>query len=120
MAEVDEIWGELSEDAPTPLAFGPRRSSARSTPVGDRPSSALARSVELPPPDETTHLLARASTGRSYRDRRRRRSVPGGDEGRRDSAPQEALGGWWKMRWWKERGGVLARDEDARPRTGDT
>ncbi|MCJ1479422.1 hypothetical protein MMC13_008107 [Lambiella insularis] len=114
MAEVDEIWGELEEDALTPLAspFGPRRSSARSTPLGDRPSSARAASAELLPPDERVGLLARAGTGRSYRDRRRRRSMPvvgRGDEGRRGSAPQEALGGWWKMRWWRARGGGADR-----------
>ncbi|MCJ1397506.1 hypothetical protein MMC11_000699 [Xylographa trunciseda] len=105
MAEVDEIWGELEEDTPTqsPSPFGPRKLSARSTPVRDRPSSSMMSSGELAPPDETTGLLARSGTGRSYRDRRRRRSAPlGGREGAR--VAQEALGGWWKMRWWRDKG----------------
>ena len=102
IAEVDEIWGELEEDAPTPLSspFGLPRSSARSTPLRDRPSSSMASSGKLPLPDETTGLLARSGTGRSYRVWRRRRSAPLGDRERAGLA-QEALGGWWKMRWWR-------------------
>ncbi|MCJ1436632.1 hypothetical protein MMC27_006012 [Xylographa pallens] len=102
MAEVDEIWGELEEDAPTPLPspFGLRGSSVRSTPLRDRPSSSMISSGELPPATETTGLLARSGTGRSYRVWRRRRSAPLGDRERARLA-QEALGGWWKMRWWR-------------------
>ena len=104
MAEVDEIWGELEEDGPTPLSspFGPRRSSARSTPSRDRPSSSIISSGELPPPDETTGLLARSGTGRSYRVWRRSRSAPLG-HGERVGLAQEAVRGWWKMRWWRTR-----------------
>ena len=102
MAEVDEIWGELEEDALTPLSspFALRRSSARSTPLRDRPSRSMISSGELSPPNETTGLLARSDTGRNYHVWRRRRSAPLGD---RETAglAQEALGGWWKMRWWR-------------------
>ena len=104
MAEVEEIWGELEEDTPTPLAspFSLRRLSARSTPVRDRPSNSLMSSGELPQVDESTSLLARSSTGRSYRDRRRRRSAP--LENEREGKAQAAFGGLWKMRWWQNQG----------------
>ncbi|MCJ1285222.1 hypothetical protein MMC26_004561 [Xylographa opegraphella] len=102
MAEVDEIWGELEEDALTPLSspFGSRRLSVRSTLLGGRPSSSMLSNEELPLPDETTGLLARSGTGRSYRVWRRRRSAPLEDRERVGLA-QQALGGWWKMRWWR-------------------
>lgn len=66
-----------------------------------------------PPPTETTGLLARASTGRSYRSQRRRRSAPllsidtnpSRHRRRSEGSPQEAVGGWWKMGWWREGGG---------------
>lgn len=53
--------------------------------------------------------------GRSYRIRKRGLSMPGGGEARdgdrerRRSSQQDALGGWWKMRWWRE-----GRDEDGK------
>ncbi|KAI4254227.1 MAG: hypothetical protein LQ352_003210 [Teloschistes flavicans] len=112
MTETEEILEELEDDTLTEL-FSPslahqhrRRSSARSTP---------SRSVGLQPeeaeqPDERTALLARTGTGRSYRDRRRRRtsepSVGGSQTPRsgRDGS-QDALGGWWKMGWWRGRDG---------------
>lgn len=112
LAEVDEIWGELEEGGPSPLMspFSLRRSSARSTPLGFRSSSVVVAGAAELPPDETTGLLARAGTGRSYRERRRRSVLAGvgGDgvgegEGRRERA-QGAVGGWWKMRWWRRRG----------------
>jgi len=74
----------------------------------------MTESTELPPPDETTGLLARSGTGRSYRDRKRRKSVPLGGDGTQDQAQdraQDALGGWWKMRWWRDKG--KERDRDA-------
>lgn len=111
-AEVDELWGELEEGGPSPLMspFSRRRSSARSTPLGFPPSSGMTESTELPPSDETTGLLARSGTGRSYRGRKRRKSVPPGGNGTQDRA-QDALGGWWKMRWWRDKG--KGRDQDA-------
>lgn len=112
MAEADEIWGELEEGGPSPLMspFSQRRSSARSTPLGIRPSTAMTDSTELPAPDETTGLLARTGTGRSYRDRKRRKSAPIGGDGTQERA-QDALGGWWKMKWWRDKG--KGRDGDA-------
>ncbi|MCJ1408289.1 hypothetical protein MMC19_002363 [Ptychographa xylographoides] len=111
VAEADEIWEELEEERPTPVSspFRQRVSSARSTPmlgIGGRPSSARSHQGEMAAADETTGLLARAATGRSYRDRRRPRSAPltvPPVERRRTEDAQEALGGWWKMRWWRNK-----------------
>ena len=83
--------------------------------------------TEDPPGEHTPLLLARSSTGRSYRaNQRRRRSAPmlsidtesaarGGGGGHRrlseggSERAQEAVGGWWRMRrgWWggDDRGG---------------
>ena len=108
LTEPEEICEELEDDTITPLSPPyPRRSSARSTPSHDhqRPRSGDGNIGE---PTESTSLLGRTGTGRSYRDRRRRRSAPHlvGLEGsqtqsrRRASRQQDALGGWWKMRWW--------------------
>ncbi|MCJ1250352.1 hypothetical protein MMC30_007578 [Trapelia coarctata] len=114
IAEVDEIWGELEEGGPSPLMspFSQRRSSAWSTPLGFRPSGGMTESTELPPPDETTDLLSRSGTGRSYRDRKRRKSAPLGGDGTQEPA-QDALGGWWKMRWWRDKGKGKDPDADA-------
>jgi len=68
----------------------------------------MAESTELPP-DETTGLLARSETGRGYRDRKRRKSAPLGGDGTQDRA-QDAFGGWWKMRWWRDKG--KGREQD--------
>jgi len=127
--ESEEIWEELEDEAAGSLApFHQRRMSTMTPPShnrkGGRPQSGDG---QLGPqsPTESTALLARAGTGRSYRDRRRRsapglgldpRAVGGGRTGmgsgrtgsgsgsggheRRSSKPQEALGGRWKMRWW--------------------
>jgi hypothetical protein len=107
--EAEEIWGELEEDSPSSVVspFSARRRSLHvrtPTPSKLRPQSGdsgLESSQELPPltPNEQTGLLARSSTGRNYRDRRRRQP-----SGNRDSEArsQDAIGGWWKMkRWWK-------------------
>ncbi|KAL8735456.1 MAG: hypothetical protein Q9181_002820 [Wetmoreana brouardii] len=117
MTETEELLEELEDDTLTEL-YSPalshhRRSSARSTPtksVGFRPDDAEQ-------PDESTALLGRTRTGRSYRDRRtRRRSEPsiGGSQRRRGSrnSSQEALGGWWKMTWWKGSGGKRKERDD--------
>ena len=110
VTESEEIWQELEDDTLSPLSpFHHRRSSARSTPSrdGHRPRSGGELEDE---PTESTSLLARTGTGRSYRDRRRRKSAPHlegsgrpqGQDRRRSSAQQDALGGWWKMRWWRK------------------
>ncbi|KAL8802376.1 MAG: hypothetical protein Q9182_003866 [Xanthomendoza sp. 2 TL-2023] len=103
MTETEEILEELDDDTLTEL-FSPslshhRRSSARST-----PSRTWGNHTEHgQESDETTALLGRTGTGRSYRNRRRRRrrrrSEPAGAGSREGS--QEALGGWWKMGWWR-------------------
>ena len=110
VTESEEIWEELEDETLAPLSpFHHRRSSARSTPSRDRhrPPSGDGHEED---PNESTALLARSGTGRSYRDRRRRRSAPQlegsgrsqASDRRRSSAQQDALGGWWKMRWWKK------------------
>ena len=119
VTESDEIWEELEDSTHSPLLspFHQRRVSARSTPSREfqRPRSGAGAPAS---PTESTALLARTGTGRSYRDRRRRRSAPhleglGRSQARgrrRASVQQDALGGWWKLRWWrKERD-----DEDER------
>ena len=119
LAEADEIFRELEDnESLAPLSpFSNRRSSARSTPSRLRPHSATEDENPIAPPDETTDLLARSSTGRSYREKRRRRSMPIGEgEGskRRGDIAQDALGGWWKMRWWGGRGKGNGKDDDGR------
>lgn len=119
LAEADEILGELEENgSPTPLSpFSYRRSSARSTPSRLRPHSAIENVSFNPTPDESTALLARSSTGRSYRERRRRRSMPlgeGGDSDGQGDGAQDALGGWWKMRWWRGEGKGIGKDDNGR------
>lgn len=58
--------------------------------------------------EEEPRPLSRSRTGRTYRDRDRRRSAPGvaAVERRREAAgSQQATGGLWKMRsWWKGNG----------------
>ena len=108
--EVDEIWDELEEGGQSAVAspFSTRRrsSQARSlTPSQPRPGSAMSLGLDASPdlrplsPNEQTGLL-RTSTGRSYRDRKRRTtstSMARPERGR----SQDAVGGWWKMRnWW--------------------
>jgi hypothetical protein len=97
LTEADEIWGELEDDtskSPSP-SRPPRRASHT-----------------LPPPamegfeaDEHTSLL-RSNTGRQ---RRRRstgfpgfaaRSSPRAPKRRSTYQPQQAVGGFWKMKWW--------------------
>lgn len=105
ITESEEIWEELEDDAMAELSpLSRRKSSARST------SSSRLQSRGNPTdetPDESTALLAKPGTGRSYRDKRRRRSTPivetqERERGRRSASSQEALGGWWKMKnWWR-------------------
>ena len=119
LTEADEILGELEEnESSTPLSpFSCRRSSARSTPSRLRPYGAIENDNPDPVVNETTALLARSSTGRSYRERRRRRSMPMGEVGgseRREREAQNALGGWWKMRWWRGEGNGNGKAGDSR------
>jgi drug/metabolite transporter (DMT)-like permease len=102
LTEADEIWGELQDDdakSPPPRAAS-RRASAHF------PTSTTESGSE---PNEHTSLLRSNSLGR----RRRRRSTgfpgfmarpePRSKSSKRRS--QEAVGGFWKMRWWKNRKG---------------
>lgn len=125
MTETEEILEELEDDTLTEL-FSPspfshhhhRRSSAKSTPSKARGANTYDEGQ--PADDETTALLGRTETGRSYKDkRRRRRSEPSvmGSAGRRRSSrdgSQEALGGWWKMGWWRSRDGKGKDADDGR------
>ena len=105
ITESEEIWEELEDDAIAEMSpFSRRKSSARS------PSSSRLQSrgnLTDETPDESTALLAKPGTGRSYRDTRRRRSTPivetqERERRRRSASSQEALGGWWKMKnWWR-------------------
>lgn len=105
ITEFEEIWEELEDDTLAELSpFSLRRSSARSTPASNVHSRGNPVDES---PNESTALLARSGTGRSYRDRRRRRSTPIAEiqeraRRRRSASSQEALGGWWKMKnWWR-------------------
>lgn len=104
VTESEEIWGELEDDTLADLSpFSRRRSSARSTTSSKLPSRGNPMDES---PNESTALLARSGTGRSYRDRRRR-STPifetqERERRRRSASSQEAVGGWWKMKnWWR-------------------
>ena len=103
-SESEEIWNELQDDATSGhLPSSRRRSTARS-PAYTEHSSQANWIDEIP--NESTALLTRAGTGRSYRDQRRRRSTHLTESyenrwKRRSVSSQEAMGGWWKMkRWW--------------------
>ena len=126
ITESEEIWEELEDSGDTPAVLSPfsrRRTSAQTTPYL-KPSAVSILGGTGPAeddesPTESTALL-RAGTGRSYRDKRRRRSMPGLDTSRRslDDQTQDAVGGWWKMRkWWYRSTGSLrgkgnVEDED--------
>ena len=103
--ESEEIWEELEDDALAELSpFSRRRSSVRSAPS----SKILSQENPLDESaNESTALLARSGTGRSYRDRKRRRSTPilepqERERRRRSVSSQETFGGWWKTKqWWR-------------------
>lgn len=105
ITESEEIWEELEDEALVELSpFSRRRSSARSAPSSRLPSRENPMDESA---NESTALLARSGTCRSYRDRKRRRSTPiletqERERRRRSASSQEALGGWWKMKnWWR-------------------
>ncbi|KAI9786449.1 MAG: hypothetical protein M1839_006909 [Geoglossum umbratile] len=106
MTEADEIWGELEDDATRYSAPLPRRSTS-----GLSTTSRLRRSE-----DDVTHentSLLRSTHGN--RNRRKRlgsshfRKTSGGQTPQaspsKDVKPQSALGGWWRLEWWKGRKG---------------
>lgn len=109
--EVDEIWDELEEGGNpavgSPLLARRRSSQARSlTSSRPRPGSSMSLGLDASPdlrpltPNEQTGLL-RTSTGRSYRDRKRRTTSSSMTNLERNRS-QDAVGGWWKMRnWWR-------------------
>ena len=107
ITESEEIWEELEDEALTELPpFSRRRSSARSNPTSNlHPRGDTVDETT----NESTALLARSGTGRSYRDRRRRRSMPIFDaqereRERRSASSQEVLGSWWKTKgWWRRK-----------------
>ncbi|KUJ23536.1 uncharacterized protein LY89DRAFT_635850 [Mollisia scopiformis] len=103
LTEADEIWGELEDDdTKSPSPSRPPRSSSNSLPApAIRPGDS-----EGDIPDETTALLRRDTLGR--RKRRRSTGFPGFTARpvrRRTTHSQDATGGFWKMRWWKDRKG---------------
>lgn len=96
VTESEEIWEELEDDTVDQLLpFGNRRHSTMSTPAKNTPRATIDDT-----PNEASPLLGRSNTGRSYRDRRRRRSAPAGEGRNKGVESQEALGGWWKLDWW--------------------
>ena len=103
ITESEEIWEELEDDALVDLSpSSRRRSSAPFNPLDSR----LRRNLLDEDTNESTTLMARSGTGRSYRDRRRRRSIPISEIQERQrvgrsASLQEASGSWWKvMTWW--------------------
>ena len=106
ITESEEIWEELEDDALAEMSpFLRRRSSAQSNPSLSLHSRESPRNGNT---NEPTAPLARSGTGRSYRNRRRRRSTPimGTQErerSRRSASSQEATDSWWKVQtWWRE------------------
>ena len=120
--EHQEIWDELEHDTLSPISpFSARHVNIRST---SNPSSKRTSRLDLPEPTgeengpeptETTELLARSGTGRSYRDYKRRRSMPG-SEGRasrkRSVSSQTALRGWLKSKLGKGRSSDKGKDPE--------
>ena len=105
ITESEEIWEDLEDDTVAELSsFSRRRSSGRSNPS----LNLHARGVSS---DESTNaetdLRIKSSTGRSYRDRRKRRSTPLLNiqemERRGTFASSEELSStWWKIKnWWR-------------------
>lgn len=103
ITESEEIWEELEDDALVDLSpSSRRRGSAPSNPSKSRPRGNI---LDEDANDSTT-LLARSGTGRSYRDRRRRRSIPISEAQERQrvgrsASSQEASGSWWKAITWR-------------------
>jgi drug/metabolite transporter (DMT)-like permease len=108
LTEADEIWGELEDSDTKSVTPSPRPLRRVSTTL---PPQAVGDGAE---PDESTSLL-RSSTSLSLNARRKRRRSTGfpgfiprpsprGSK-RRSTQTQDALGGFWKMRWWRDKRG---------------
>ncbi len=106
MTEAAEIWGELEDDKPT-YKEGSRRASTMSLPSRFSRRGTVGQEDGV---NESTSLL-RAGTSRSLGRRAGNRRRSSMRASRRDSQ-QDALGGWWKMKWWKRRKGDGDGDED--------
>ncbi|KAI9817462.1 MAG: hypothetical protein M1827_001072 [Pycnora praestabilis] len=114
VAEADEIWGELEDDAPkaVPAPFVSRRRSS----ILSAPPRSRRRSTGMAPTESSS--LLRSQTMKSYGYRRRSRQFAAESASRsttslksRDRKLQGAIGGFWEMRWWKRRkGGDQDRD----------
>lgn len=117
LTEADEIWGELDDDAkaspPRPL----RRPSTVRTLQG------LSQREEPPDtPNEATPLLR----FRTFRRRRRRSTGFPGFTARpsprspklRGNESQDAIGGFWKMKWWQGGGKGPPGPDPDRDRNG--
>lgn len=114
LTETEEILEELEDDAVGELSpFSHRRvSSVRSTPSrGVRMDGEEgAPRPPLPPAtaSESTALLERRGTGRSYRDvgrggRRRRRRSAALSVGEGSRWQQQGRQRWWEREWWRGR-----------------
>jgi hypothetical protein len=106
LTEADEIWGELQDD--DTKSTSPTRHRRSSTHLSLPKSPRSGDNQTNPEPTETTSLLRNNSFNR----RRRRKSAgfpgfqarPASRSFRRrntQSQQQEALGGFWKMKWWQ-------------------
>ena len=99
ITESEEIREELEDDTYSDFSpFHNRRHSTMSTPAKNTYHARIDDALS-----EGSPLLGRSSTGRSYRDKRRRRSAPAGEGRSRSKGSQSAVGGWWKLEWWKGR-----------------
>lgn len=123
----EDIWDELHDTELNPSSKSPLHAQFAPSPPSRSRAQSLSSAAKfdstyqrdspgvLDSPSlstEETPLLHRSSTGRSYRDTRRRRSMPVSpldlqshrerERRRRSVSSQEALGGWWKMQWWKD------------------
>jgi magnesium transporter len=117
LTEADEIWGELDDDARASPPRPPHRSSTlRSQPGLWQTEDATDA------PNESTSLLR----SRSFRRRRRRstgfpgftaRPTPLSPKRASTKLPQSAVGGFWKMRWFRGGGrrGHPPPDPDSGP-----
>lgn len=109
LTEADEIWGELQDD--DTKAVSPSHSRV-SLPAAVR---------EDEEPDESTALLRSNTLTR----KRRRRStgfpgfIPRPSPRHSRKRSQSALGGFWKMKWWKRGGGSGKGPPDPGPDAGE-
>ncbi|KAG9248062.1 magnesium transporter NIPA-domain-containing protein [Calycina marina] len=98
ISESDEIWGELDDTNESSAA--PRYAFSAVFPT-------LPYAAGDDPPSENTPLI-RSSTSLTKRNRRRSTGFHGfvaRPEPRKRRNTQDAIGGFWKMSWWKDRKG---------------